>query len=327
MADVRALEREELAAMEAPAVVVDGRDRGVDLVARHRFRELERFKALVHRLSPEAQWGTAPRPGLSGVILGTSAASLLIRPDFFGPTRACSKTSLKVSTGTIWIFPWYLSSRRTSFMFDRGMTTFSIPSSAAASIFAVTPPTGRTCPRTLREPVIATAWFTGTSSRALMTAVATEIEALSPSVPSRDPTNWTWMSWFEMSSAAGPSLGLPEDFQDRGAVEVRDLPIFRDLLRDEPDQLEAVVLRVQHRGLHVDLVSVSADAGPQRRVHPLDRVQVSRGDEDEVAWDRLRLDHRAGRPLALADDREFLLLHRGQQALLALHAEDVDLVH
>ena len=33
-----------------------------------------------------------------------------------------------------------------------------------------------------------------------MTAVATEIDALSPSVPSREPTNWTWMSWFEMSS-------------------------------------------------------------------------------------------------------------------------------
>ena len=130
----------------------------------------------------------------------------------------------------------------------------------------------------------------------------------------------------ELSTAAGPSLGLPEDFQDCRAVEVRDLPIFRDLLRDEPDQLEAVVLRVHHRGLHVDLVSVSADAGPQRRVHPLDRVQVSRGDEDEVAWDRLRLDHGAGRALALPDDREFLLLHRGQQALLALHAEDVDLV-
>ena len=30
--------------------------------------------------------------------------------------------------------------------------------------------------------------------------MATEIDALSPSVPSRLPTNWTWMSWFEMSS-------------------------------------------------------------------------------------------------------------------------------
>ncbi len=33
-----------------------------------------------------------------------------------------------------------------------------------------------------------------------MTAVATEMDALSPSVPSREPTNCTWMSWFEMSS-------------------------------------------------------------------------------------------------------------------------------
>src|SRR5438093_1296983 len=141
-----------------------------------------------------------PLPGREGIfarvaVLGRADSDddLLVR--FQDPPH-----HREVSTGTIWIFPWYLSSRRTSFMFDRGMTTFSIPSSAAASIFAVTPPTGRTCPRTLREPVIATAWFTGTSSRALMTAVATEIEALSPSVPSREPTNWTWMSWFEMSS-------------------------------------------------------------------------------------------------------------------------------
>ena len=41
-------------------------------------------------------------------------------------------------------------------MFARGMTTLPIPSSAAASIFAVTPPTGRTWPRTLKDPVIAT---------------------------------------------------------------------------------------------------------------------------------------------------------------------------
>src|SRR2546425_6894657 len=57
-------------------------------------------------VSPESQWGTAVGPGLSGVIFGTNATSLLMSPDFLGPTSACSRTSLSVSTGTISIFPW-----------------------------------------------------------------------------------------------------------------------------------------------------------------------------------------------------------------------------
>jgi hypothetical protein len=41
--------------MDASAVIVDRGERRVDLVAGHRFRELERFHALVHRLSPDDQ--------------------------------------------------------------------------------------------------------------------------------------------------------------------------------------------------------------------------------------------------------------------------------
>ena len=41
-------------------------------------------------------------------------------------------------------------------MFIEGIKTFVTPDSAAASIFAVTPPTGNTCPLTLNEPVRAT---------------------------------------------------------------------------------------------------------------------------------------------------------------------------
>src|SRR3989442_823108 len=33
-------------------------------------------------VSPESQWGTAVGPGLSGVIFGTNATSLLMSPDF-----------------------------------------------------------------------------------------------------------------------------------------------------------------------------------------------------------------------------------------------------
>ena len=65
-----------------------------------------------------------------------------------------------------------------------GMMTVFIPAPIAASILGVIPPTGKTSPRTLREPVIAMLWSTGMSSSALMSAVATETLAESPSTPS-----------------------------------------------------------------------------------------------------------------------------------------------
>src|SRR2546428_809940 len=227
-------------------------------------------------------------------------------------------------------------------MFARGITTFWRPNSAAASIFAVTPPTGRTCPRALKEPVIATVWLTGTSSKALMTAVPTEMDALSPSVPSREPTNWTWMAWFEMSSPVyflisaptfstasvaisprrpvaiirPPCLASPgvtstpigSTLHVTSAIEMRNLPVFCDLFGDDLNDLEPIHFRIGHRALNVNLVTVPADRRAQRRMHPLRRVEVPRGDEDEVAWYGFGLDHGPGGPLALADDREFLLL-------------------
>ena len=69
-------------------------------------------------------------------------------------------------------------------MFIAGMSTLVTPDSAAASIFAVTPPTGRTWPLTLRDPVSATVWSTSAFSSAEMTAVAIDTEAESPSTPS-----------------------------------------------------------------------------------------------------------------------------------------------
>ena len=106
------------------------------------------------------------------------------RPFLPFPTSACSRTSLKVDTGIISILFLYLSSIRTSLIFESGIKTFLIPASAAASILPVTPPTGRTSPLTLNEPVSATDWSTGMFSRDEITAVATETLALSPSTPS-----------------------------------------------------------------------------------------------------------------------------------------------
>ena len=61
-------------------------------------------------------------------------------------------------------------------------------------------------------------------------------------------------------------------------------------------------------------------------MHRLDGVDVPRRDEDEVGGDGLRLDHRAGRAFRLADDRELPLLEGGQERVLALDLEEVDLV-
>jgi len=74
-----------------------------------------------------------------------------------------------------------------------------MPALAAASILYVTPPTGSTSPRTESEPVIARSCRTGIPSIAEITAVATEIEAESPSTPWYVPMNWTWTSTFRMS--------------------------------------------------------------------------------------------------------------------------------
>src|SRR2546425_12201630 len=87
--NVRAFERQELAAVDAPAVILGRREGGAELVAGHRFGELGGIHWIVHR-SPEVQWGTAAGPGLSGGVFGTRATSLRMWPGFLGPTRACT---------------------------------------------------------------------------------------------------------------------------------------------------------------------------------------------------------------------------------------------
>ena len=67
-----------------------------------------------------------------------------------------SRTSLSVETGITSIISLYLESSSTSCAFIEGIRTLVTPDSAAASILAVTPPTGNTCPLTLNEPVKAT---------------------------------------------------------------------------------------------------------------------------------------------------------------------------
>ena len=76
----------------------------------------------------------------------------------------------------------------------------AIPASMAASIFAVAPPIASTSPRTEREPVNAVSWRMGIFFKAEMIAVATAMDAESPSTPSGVPMNWTNTSYFSKSS-------------------------------------------------------------------------------------------------------------------------------
>ena len=71
-----------------------------------------------------------------------------------------------------------------------GTITVLIPAWIAASIFCVTPPTARTSPRTDNDPVIATLCLIGTFFRADIIAVATAIDAESPSTPPDSDAVW-----------------------------------------------------------------------------------------------------------------------------------------
>ena len=88
------------------------------------------------------------------------------------------------STGIMVTVSSLFLSTMMSCMFDFGTMILLIPASIAASTLAETPPIGKTSPLTLRLPVMAVSCFTGTSSNALIIAVATAMLALSPSTPS-----------------------------------------------------------------------------------------------------------------------------------------------
>ncbi|KAF5060435.1 hypothetical protein DSECCO2_325650 [anaerobic digester metagenome] len=131
----------------------------------------------------------------------------------------------------------------------------------------------------------------------------------------------------ELPAPSGAPLGLFYDLHDRPLLEVGDLLVLGDLLSYEPYELGAVILGVVHGGAHVHLVTVAADAGTEGGVHPLDGVHVARADQYEVAGHRLGLDHGPGASLRLPGYAELALLESGQQGLLGLHPQHVDLVH
>ena len=120
--------------------------------------------------------------------------------------------------------------------------------------------------------------------------------------------------------------GFADDLVNRALVEMRDLAVIFDFLRNEPDIFLPVLLRVLHALCHVDFIPVPADTGTERGVHSLDCIEVPCGNHDEPAGYRFCPDHGAAGALALAGDREFPLLERGEEVLLGVGIEGVDLV-
>jgi len=106
-------------------------------------------------------WVQAPSEGEAQVahLLSTGKVDYGASQDFdtvlFGASKLVRNLTL-LGRRIILTISLYFDSRRTSCIFIAGMSTLVTPVSAAASIFAVTPPTGNTCPLTLKDPVKAT---------------------------------------------------------------------------------------------------------------------------------------------------------------------------
>ncbi|MBP2684848.1 MAG: rane-associated protein [Deltaproteobacteria bacterium] len=101
-----------------------------------------------------------------------------------------------------------ISSR--SFPFRPGMITWSIPARSAASAFSFTPPMGRTRPRRVTSPVIATSLRTGIPVREETRAVAIVMPAEGPSFGIPPDGTWMWMSCFAWKFRGSPRRGARE---------------------------------------------------------------------------------------------------------------------
>ena len=76
----------------------------------------------------------------------------------------------------------------------------------AASTFSLSPPMGRTLPRRVISPVIATSLLTCRPERAEIRAVAMVTPALGPSLGMAPAGTWTWMSRFSRKSRVDAQL-------------------------------------------------------------------------------------------------------------------------
>ncbi len=106
---------------------------------------------------------------------------------------------------------------RRSFSFLRGRMTILAPDRWAARILLLSPPIGRTRPRRVISPVIATSLRTGMPVRALTMAVAIVIPADGPSLGMAPAGTWMCRVFFSNVSRGMPSAGALARVHDRPA--------------------------------------------------------------------------------------------------------------
>ncbi len=92
----------------------------------------------------------------------------------------------------------------TSRRFNFGRMTVVNFAWRAARTFSFTPPMGRTSPRSVISPVIATSRFTLRCVNAEIMAAAMVIPAEGPSFGIEPSGTWTWTSWVSKKSAGIP---------------------------------------------------------------------------------------------------------------------------
>src|SRR4051812_29793735 len=142
--------------------------------------------------TPGASSGAAASSG-AGTAASSSASVHSIGTT--GVTSAWTRTSSTWLTGTISSpsrIDAGISTR--SFSFSAGISTFLMPPRNAASNFSLSPPIGRTRPRRVTSPVIATSRRTAIPVIVEMIAVTMPTPAEGPSFGTAPSGRWTWMS-------------------------------------------------------------------------------------------------------------------------------------
>ena len=94
---------------------------------------------------------------------------------------------------------------RRSFSFLRGRMTIAAPERCAARILLFRPPMGRTRPRRVISPVMATSLRTGMPVKALTMAVAIVMPADGPSLGMAPAGTWMWSVFFSKVSSVSPA--------------------------------------------------------------------------------------------------------------------------
>src|SRR5215207_8484761 len=147
----------------------------------------------------------------------------------FGLRRSAASSTCSIESTRISLIDFRISSgmSRKSFSFLRGRMTIFAPARWAARILLFSPPIGRTRPRSVISPVIATSLRTGMFARALTIAVAIVIPADGPSFGIPPAGTWMWRVFFSKISRGMPSsrawareLGIPREIFEKNTLHI-----------------------------------------------------------------------------------------------------------